>query len=68
MRIVIGVILSILCNCVGFVPEYTWALIVFVLAHIGVNLMQKLKKLVRYEITLFIHTFHIFYLLVDTPF
>ena len=39
-----GAILNFLKRAVGFVGEYTWALIVFVVGLIGAWLMQKLKK------------------------
>ena len=41
---VVGAILSFLGKAVGFVAEHTRALIVFVVGHIGLWLMQKVKK------------------------
>ena len=41
---VAGAILSLLGKTVGFVPEQTWALIVFAAGPIGVWLMRRVKK------------------------
>ena len=47
---VAGTILSFLDKAVGFVAEYTWALIVFVAGRIGVWLMQKVKKIRSFSV------------------
>ena len=44
MGSVVGAILSFPGKAVGFVAEYTWALVVFVAGLVGWLLMQKVKK------------------------
>ena len=41
---VVGIILGFLGNAVGLAAEHTWVLIVFIVGHVGVWLMQKVKK------------------------
>ena len=41
---IVGAILSFLGKAVGFVAEYTWALMVFVAGLVRWWLMQKVKK------------------------
>ena len=44
MESVVGTILGFLGKAVGLVAEHTWALIVFVVGHVGVWLMQMVEK------------------------
>ena len=44
VRIVVVAVLSFLGKSVGFVPENTWALIVFVAGRINVWLMQRVSR------------------------
>ena len=44
MGSVVGTVLSFLVKAIGFVAEYAWALIVFVVGFVAAWLMQRVKK------------------------